>query len=251
MEPLSACIISFNEADRIAACIESLAFCDEILVLDSRSTDRTREIATALGARVEIQEFLGHRRQKQRAVELARHDWVISLDCDEIVTTPLGAEIQARRAAGLGDAAAFSMPRRNIYLGRRMRHGFFWPDRKVRWFDRRRARWGGTDPHDRVEPDQGVEVVLLHGEILHDSFRSLADARKTNREFAMIAARALAAEGRRASVLTPWLRSAAVFFKCMGPKLAFLDGWRGVLAAWMSARHNYWKYSQLRVLQGR
>lgn len=249
MEPLSACIISFNEEDRIEACIRSLQFCDEILVLDSESTDRTRAIASELGVRVETQPFLGHRRQKQRAVELAAHDWILSLDCDEIITTPLADEIQRIRQQGLGASSAFSMPRRNIYLGRKMHHGFFWPDQKVRWFDRRRARWGGIDPHDRVEVDSDANVTQLSGEFLHDSFRSLADARDTNHRFALIAAKALAADGRRAGPLTPWIRAVAVFTKCMGPKLAFLDGWRGVLAAWMSARHNYWKYRELRTIQ--
>ena len=141
------------------------------------------------------------------------------------------------------------MPRRNIYLGRRMRHGFFWPDRKVRWFDRRRARWGGVDPHDRVELEDHAIVTPLSSELLHDSFRSLEDARRTNRNFALIAASAMAEEGRRAGPLTPWVRAVAVFAKCMGPKFAFLDGWRGVLAAWLSARHNYWKYRELRSIQ--
>lgn len=249
MEPLSACIISFNEEDRIEACIRSLQFCDEILVLDSESTDRTRTIASDLGARVEIQSFLGHQRQKQRAAELATHNWVLSVDCDETITPGLAQEIQQQREQGLGDAAAFSMPRRNIYLGRMMRHGFFWPDRKVRWFDRRRAHWGGVDPHDRVEVDPGAHVTRLQGELLHDSFRSLADARATNWKFALIAAKALAEHGVRAGPLTPWVRAVAVFAKCLGPKLGFLDGWRGVLAAWLSARHNYWKYRELRSIQ--
>jgi len=249
MEPLSACIISFNEEDRIEACIQSLHFCDEILVLDSNSTDRTRDIASRLGARVETQTFLGHRRQKQRAAELANHDWILSLDCDETVTPALAEEIQRHRQQGLGSTAAFSMPRRNIYLGRKMRHGFFWPDRKTRWFDRRQARWGGIDPHDRVELNADAAVTQLSEELLHNSFRSLADAQDNNWKFALIAAKALAEEGRRAGPWTPWVRSIAAFAKCMGPKLAFLDGWRGVLAAWLSARHNYWKYRELRSLQ--
>ena len=106
MEPLSACIISFNEEDRIEACIRSLQFCDEILVLDSESTDQTRTIASELGARVEIQSFLGHQRQKQRAAELATHNWVLSVDCDETITPGLAQEIQQQREQGLGDAAA-------------------------------------------------------------------------------------------------------------------------------------------------
>ncbi|MEZ5989794.1 MAG: glycosyltransferase family 2 protein [Planctomycetota bacterium] len=248
MIPISGCVISLDEEDRIEACLRSLAFCDELLVLDSGSSDRTRELAEACGARVEVQPFLGHRAQKQRAVELARHDWVFSLDCDERVTDGLRGEIEARRRAFSEDAAGFSMPRRNVYLGRPMRHGLFWPDRKLRWFDRRRCRWGGTDPHDRVEAEPGARIVALGGEILHDSYRSFAEHRRTVERFAAIAARALRDEGRRAGPLAPWTRAVAALAKGLGPKLAWLDGWRGVLAAWMSARYDYLKYRDLRRL---
>lgn len=248
MIPISACVISLDEEDRIEACLDSLSFCDELLVLDSGSTDRTRELAEARGARVEIQPFLGHRAQKQRAVDLARYDWIFSLDCDERIGDRLRVEVEALRRDFPTGVAGFSMPRRNHYLGRPMRHGLFWPDRKLRWFDRRRCRWGGTDPHDRVEPDPDAQIVALQGELLHDSYRSFAEHRRTVERFAAIAARALRAEGRRAGPLTPWTRALAALVKGMGPKLAWLDGWRGVLAAYMSARYDYLKYRDLRRL---
>lgn len=245
---LSACVISFQEEDRIERCLRSLDFCDEILVLDSGSTDATVERARALGARVEHQDFLGHRDQKQRAVELATHDWIVSLDCDESLCDALRGELKAKLSAGVAaDVAGYSMPRRNTYLGRAMRHGLFWPDRKLRVFDRRRARWGGTDPHDRVECRAGRIVELEHP-ILHDSYRSFAEHRATVTRFADIAARALAAEGRRARLWTPPLRAIFALLKGAVLKAGLLDGWRGLVAAWMSARYDWRKYAQLRRL---
>jgi len=244
---ISACIISFQEEDRIGACLESLGFCDELLVLDSGSTDRTREVAAAAGARVEVQvPFLGHRDQKQRCVELARNDWVLCLDCDERVTESLALEIRNRLEREPEGIAGFRVPRRNRYLGKWMRFGSFWPDRKLRLFDRRRARWGGTDPHDRVEVTGGGEVVDLASPIEHDSYRDFAEHRRTVENFAAIAARAMAEEGRRATRIDPWARGAAALCKAWFGKAGVLDGWRGVVAGWMSARYDYLKYRELR-----
>lgn len=248
MIPVSACVISKNEEDRIARCLRSLAFCAEIVVLDSGSTDRTREIAAAHGARVLVQDFLGHSRQKHRAAELARHDWILSLDCDEWLTDTLAAELRAFLASPPAGALGASVPRRNLYLGRAMRHGIFWPDRKLRLFDRRRAQWGGVDPHDRVEPFGEGSVVPLRGELMHDSYRSFAEHRATVRRFAEIAARAMQAQGRRAGPLAPPLRSVFAFVKGAVLKHGVLDGWRGVLAAAMSARYDWIKYRELRAL---
>ena len=246
---VSACVISFQEEDRIERCLASLAFCDEVFVLDSGSTDRTRERALAMGARVEVQPFLGHRRQKQRAAELAEHDWILSLDSDECLSAALRDELEALvRAAVPADVSAVSMPRQNRYLGRVMRHGMFWPDRKVRLFDRRRASWGGTDPHDRVEVAAG-RVLALDGAIEHDSYRSFDEHRATVDRFAAIAARAMAEEGRRASLFDPWLRAGAAFLKGAVLKGGVLDGWRGLVAAAMSARYDRKKYALLRGLQ--
>ncbi len=246
MIPISGCIISFNEEDRIADCIRSLSFCQEILVLDSESTDRTREIATSLGARVEVHPFLGHRDQKQLAVDRASYDWIFSLDADERVSAELLPEIRAMQEGGAGSCVGYSMPRKNRYLGRWMKHGLFWPDRKLRCFDRRHCRWGGTDPHDRVEPEAQAEIGQWHGVITHDSYRTFAEHRSTVDRFAAIAAEAMWQEGRRASPLSPWTRALGAWIKALGPKLAWMDGWRGLLAAWMSARYNFVRYRSLR-----
>jgi glycosyltransferase involved in cell wall biosynthesis len=246
-------VISFQEEDRIARCLESMAFCEELLVLDSGSTDRTVEIARELGARVERQvPFLGHRAQKQRAVELAGHDWILSLDADEWLSEELEAEIQRlRREPEFAGPAAYSMPRKNRYLGRWMRHGKFWPDTKIRLFDRRRAFWGGRDPHDRVELMPGVAdpVRPLKAALCHDSYRDFGEHQRTVERFTDIAAQALWEEGRRAGLFAPWTHGAFAFFSALIPKMAVLDGWRGGLAAWMAGRYGYLKYRKLRSLQ--
>lgn len=248
MIPVSGCVIARDEEDRIAACVESLGFCAEVVVLDSGSRDRTREVAAALGARVEIQDpFLGYAAQKQRCVELARHDWIVALDCDERVTPALAAELAGALAAEPDGVAGFTVRRRNRYLGRWMRFGDFGRERKLRVFDRRRARWGGTDPHDRVEVLSG-RVLALAGAIEHDSYRSFAEHRRTVERFAALAADALAAAGRRASALDPWLRPAAAFLGCAVLRAGLLDGWRGLLAALMAARYDHLKYRRLRRL---
>ena len=155
---LSACIVTFNEADRIEACVRSLSFCDEILVVDSHSQDDTRARAAALGARVIERDWPGYRSQKQFAVEDARHDWVLCLDADERLTPQLREEILAARAAGFPGVAGYSVPRLTDYFGRFLRHGNAYPDRLVRLFDRRRGGWVGEEsPRDPPPPPAGVQ----------------------------------------------------------------------------------------------
>jgi len=246
--PITGCVISLDEEDRIEHCLRSLSFCDEVVVLDSGSSDRTRQLAEACGARVETQDFLGYSAQKQRCVDLALHDWIFSLDCDEAVTEELSVELRslARHGLAANGPAGFRVPRSNIYLGRAMRHGTFWPDRKLRLFDRRRARWGGTNPHDRVELIGAHPIEDLNAAIEHISYRSLDEHRDTVQRFAEVAAEAMAAEGQSAGSLSPWSRGTAALFKSLVLKVGFLDGWRGFLAAWMSARYDFRKYALLR-----
>ncbi len=244
--PLSGCVIAFQEADRIVDCVRSLAFCDEVVVLDSGSTDGTAELAAEAGARVSLRApFPGHREQKQNAVDAARHDWVLCLDADERVTPALRAEIERLRAAGLR-GAGYEMPRRNHYLGRVVRRGLFWPDRKLRLFDRRRARWGGTNPHDKVVVDGDGEVVRLDGAIEHLSYRDFRHHLRTIDSFTAIAARALHAQGRRATWLDLLFRPPAVVVKSLLLKRGFLDGWRGFLISAMAGYYDWLKYWRLR-----
>jgi glycosyltransferase involved in cell wall biosynthesis len=243
--PISGCIICYQEADRIADCIRSLAFCAEVVVVDSGSTDGTQAIAHGLGARVlENRPFPGHRQQKQFAVDHARNDWVFCLDADERATPALQARLQALAAAGLA-GAAYDMPRHNHYLGRVLRAGLHWPDRKVRLFDRRRARWGGTNPHDHVEVDADAGLLRLAEPIEHLSYRGFRHHLRTIDSFTAIAARELAARGRRTNPFDLLVRPPAVFVKSLLLKRGFRDGWRGVVVAAMAAYTDWKKYWRL------
>lgn len=242
---LSGCVISFQEADRIADCVRSLSFCDEVVVVDSGSTDGTRELAASLGARVVVNApFPGHREQKQFAIEQAAHDWVFCLDADERATPELQQRVAQLRREGF-TAQAYEMPRRNHYLGRIVRRGLFWPDRKIRLFDRRVARWGGVNPHDRVEPAAGSVVQRLDAAIEHLSYRDFRHHLRTIDSFTAIAAAAMAREGRRTNPFDLLVRPPAVFVKSLLLKRGFVDGWRGLLIAAMAAYADWMKYWRL------
>jgi len=244
--PVSACVITYQEEDRIEDCLRSLSFCQEVLVVDSGSTDRTQDLARALGAAVHVNEpFPGHREQKQWAVDHAQHEWVLCLDADERVTPELRDRLVGLQAAGL-QGAGYEMPRRNHYLGRVVRRGIVWPDRKLRLFHRGRARWGGTNPHDRVEMEVGGRLIQLEESIDHLSYRDFRHHLRTIDSFTSISAAAMRAEGRRARWWDALARPPAAVFKSLVLKRGFLDGWRGVVIAVMAGYYVGLKYHRLR-----
>lgn len=243
---LSACIVARDEEDRLGDCLSSVRWCDEILVIDSHSADRTREIAAAAGARVIERDWPGHVAQKDFAIREARNDWVFCIDADERVSPELEKEIVALRDAGFPDAAGFSVPRVSKYLGRWIRHGTWYPDIKLRLFDRRRGRWAGRDPHDRVEVDG--PIVRLRGELLHLPYRSLEEHLITIDRYTTIMARELHAEGRRARLSDLVLRPPARFFIYYVLRSGWLDGWRGLLMASLAAHYVRIKYAKLWIL---
>ncbi len=243
---LSACIVTRDEEDRLPECLDSLRFCDEILVVDSHSRDRTREFAAARGARVVLRDWPGHVAQKEFAIREARHDWVLCVDADERVSPALAEEIIGLRAAGFADFAGFSVPRLSRYLGRWIRHGTWYPDWKLRLFDRRRGRWGGRDPHDRVLV-QGA-TRRLRGELLHDPYRSLEEHLATIDRYTTTMAAQLHADGRRAQLSDLVLRPPLRFLGFYLLRRGFLDGWRGLLLAYLAAHYVRLKYAKLWVL---
>jgi glycosyltransferase involved in cell wall biosynthesis len=244
---LSACIIARDEEDRLGDCLASLAFCDEVVVVDAHSTDRTREIAEAAGARVIEREWPGHVAQKEFAIRQARNDWVLCIDADERVSPPLEKEIVALRDLGFPERAGWRMPRLSCYLGRWIRHGTWYPDHQLRLFDRRRGRWTGRDPHDRVELDG--PAGRLRGDLLHHPYRSLEDHLATIDRYTTGSAALLHEQGRRARVIDLVVRPPWRFLRFYVLAGGWREGWRGLLMAYLAAHYVRLKYAKLWLLE--
>ncbi len=245
---LAAVIITLNEADRIGACLASLAFCDEVIVVDSGSHDATRALATATGARVIAHPFAGYRAQKDFAVGQASHDWVLCLDADERVTPALRAAIEAVRAAGFARAAGYRFARATEYFGAFLRHGNAYPDRVLRLFDRRRGGWrGDREIHEHVSVDGAV--ATLAGELEHRAYRSLDDQLARYRRYATLMAADLDARGRRARLADLVIHPGWRFLRGYLVRAGFLDGWRGFLFACLEADYVREKFARLWALQ--
>ncbi|MDR2871362.1 MAG: glycosyltransferase family 2 protein [Xanthomonadaceae bacterium] len=246
--PLSACIIAFNEADRIGDCLASLAFCDEIVVVDSGSGDATREIALRMGARVLVRPFDGFRSQKDFCVAQASHDWVLCLDADERVDDTLRAAIQAERESGFSRAAGYRFARLSDYFGRFLRHGNAYPDRVLRLFDRRRGGWrGAREVHESVKVDG--TVATLHGDLLHFPYRSLMQQLTKTERYAKMMADYDFARGKRASIVKMIVAPMWRFWRGYLFRGGFLDGWRGLVYAYVRANYVRQKSIMLWLLQ--
>jgi len=244
---ISACVITLNEADRIEACLQSLAFCDDIVVVDSGSTDGTAELAAALGARVLQRVFDGYRSQKDFAVRAARHDWVLCLDADERVTASLRASIEAERARDFS-AAGYRFARATEYFGEFLHHGNAYPDRVLRLFDRRRGGFRGErEIHEHASVDG--DVGTLAGDLEHRAYRSLSDQLARLERYARLMAEHQHGAGRRAHlynvVLNPFWR----FVRGYVLRAGFLDGWRGLLYALVEANYVRQKFVMLWLLE--
>lgn len=239
---VSLVVIAKNEADRIADCLASVPFADELLVLDSGSTDGTPEVAEALGARVIRTDWPGHVIQKNRALAEARGDWALSLDADERLSPAAQAEARAALAAP-GDAVGFSFPRCSHWLGRPIRHGRWYPDRKLRLVRRGRGRWGGLDPHDLLSADG--PVTRLSGDILHFPYRTLAEHLSTIDRYSRISADGMRARGQRAHLWDLALRPPAHLVDALVLRRGLLDGPRGVAIAGLGAAHTLLKWGRL------
>jgi glycosyltransferase involved in cell wall biosynthesis len=241
---VSACIIAKDEAKRIAECVKSVAFCDEVVVLDSGSTDGTQDLARAAGARVIDTDWPGFVAQKNRAAAAAAHDWVLSIDADERVDDRLRAAIERLRAGPEPDVAAYEMTRHVFTLGRWIDHGGWFPEWRVRLFDRRRATWGGTDPHDRIETS-GRVARLSEGEIEHYTYDSISDHLAQIDRFTTIAAREKLAKGDRASLASMLFRPPWRSFRMYVLRLGFLDGRAGFVLAVLAGYYVFLKYAKV------
>lgn len=242
MAPLSVAIVARDEADRVGAALDSVAFADEIVVLDSGSTDDTVAICAARGARVMQTDWPGYVAQKNRALAACRHGWVLSLDADEVVSPALAEEIQAL-LRGEPPCAGYAVARRNHWLGAPMTHGTWGRDWKLRLIRRDRARWEGTEPHDAAVVDG--PVGRLRGAIDHHPYRDLGEHLATIDRYTRLAARDMARQGRKAHwwdlLFRPTLHFVAAFLLRRG----FLDGVRGLLVAGLGATYVLLKWGRL------
>lgn len=247
MEKLSVVIITLNEEEHLDRCLSSVqAVADEILILDSFSTDQTPHMARAHGAVFRQHAFDGYISQKNRALDMARHDLVLSLDGDEALDEGAVAEILEIKKNRTADG--YSFKRRNHYCGKWMRFTSMYPDRKIRLFDRKKARWGGYDPHDKIMMDPEARIIRLNASLLHWVYRDLNEHRSKTRSFARIAGSAYARQGRRAGPLSKYTHALARFVSEWIRHAGFLEGRRGWHFAILSARYTYLKYKHLKEI---
>jgi len=238
---LSVVLIAHNAAHQLEECLASAAFADEIVLVDSGSTDATREVADRHGARVVSRDWLGFGRQKQFAVEQARHDWVLCLDADERVSPELRAGIERALAAPV--APVYRMARCNRFLGRWLRHGEGYPDWSPRLFDRRKARWSDDPVHEKVL--YAVTPGTLEGDLLHDSAEDLARYLDKQNRYTTLAAEQLYERGRSAGAFELLASPVVRFFKFYVLRLGFLDGLAGLVHIGIGCMNSYLKYAKL------
>ena len=244
---ITATIITLNEERNIARAIESLRCCDEIVVVDSGSTDRTVELAQNLGARVLEEGWRGYAGQKNRAAEAASNDWILSIDADEALSEALEAEIwQVKKHGPKHDA--YTMPRLAQYLGKWILHSGWYPDRKVRLFDRRKAKWSGDFVHESVVVEGSVGY--LEENLLHFTCDSLSEHLRTLDRYTTLAAEEIVATGKGISMTKlladpPW-----TFLRTYVVQRGFLDGFEGLVIAYMAAVYTFLKYAKARNMSG-
>lgn len=248
---ITATIITLNEADNIREACESVAWADEVLVVDSESTDTTRELAAGCGARVLINPWPGFSKQKQFAVDNATHDWIFSLDADERLSPELRASMEELRKRNNGNLAdGYRLARRAFYMNRWIRGGGWYPDYQLRLFNRKRGHWRDRVIHESVVMDDGARVETLRGDLLHYSMHDPEHHRQMiEQRYAPLGAEQMFREGQRTSALQSSIAGPAAFIRSFILKGGFRDGRVGLTIARMAAYHASLKHSILRERQ--
>jgi len=248
MQQLSVVIITYNEEKNIGRCIESVKkIADEVIVVDSFSDDNTVHIAGSLGAIVTQLKFDGYIKQKNKAIDLASHDHVLLLDADEALSDELANAIL--KAKENFTYRAYSMKRCNIFRGKYIRHGLWYPDKKLRLFNRRFGSCGGLNPHDKIIMHKPVDVKLLDGELLHYTYNTLEEYRERNEEVSTVAAQSMYDAGIRGSKFKIIFSPIWAFMNGYFLRLGFLEGYEGFVIAVNTSQQCYSKYQKLRQLK--
>lgn len=247
-EKLSAVIITFNEERNIQRCLQSLeGVVDEIIVVDSFSSDKTKEICAEFDLTFIENSFQGHIEQKNFAMNQAGNDFVLSLDADEALSEELRAEILQAKKKFEFDAYTFN--RLTNYCGQWIKHCGWYPDRKLRIWNKSKGAWGGENPHDMVIMESAVKTKQLKGDLLHYSYYTINDHTRQIEFFSDIGAKAAFDAGKRSSILSILFKPAFKFFRDYFFKLGFLDGYYGFVISMNSAHAKFLKYHKLRELQ--
>jgi len=248
--PISVCMIAGNEAHRIRRALDSIAgWTSEIIVVtDNNTTDGTGKIAESYGAKVFCEPWKGHAAHRNFASEKTTLPWLLAIDADEVVSPQLRDEIHQVFISGkMADWAAFSLPRCTIYHGRWIRHGDWYPDRKVRLWRRGRGSWSNTQLHEKLLVEG--RVGRLRNDLLHHSMESLEHQTRKTLSSADDFVQECEKQGRRVGVIDlafrPWWRFLRGYFL----KLGFLDGWQGYTIAWMTAFYTFLRYARVREQQ--
>ncbi|MDX1905961.1 MAG: glycosyltransferase family 2 protein [Bacteroidia bacterium] len=245
MHLISAVIIAYNEELNIGRCLDSLAgVADEIVVVDNHSSDRTAEICRAYGARVHPHAFEGYVSQKNLAISLATHDWVLSLDADEALDVPLKAAILA--AKNRDDYDAWRINRLNHYCGRPIRTCGWYPDARIRLADRRKAAWTGYVLHEELTATPDARIGHLPGDILHYSYPTVASHLQKATRYAQLGAEDRYARGTKAPYWKLIVKPAAIFWRRYLLQGGWRDGYYGWIICAISAWETFAKYALLR-----
>lgn len=248
---ISVTIITLNEEPNIGEACRSVAWADEIVVVDSKSSDRTPEIAAHCGARVISRDWPGFAAQKQFAADQASHDWIFCLDADERVSEELKASIATLKNHSDNQLAdGYLIPRRSFYQGRWIRGGGWYPDRQLRLYRKAKGSWQGEHIHESVKMNSGARIERLSGDILHYSVRDAGHHHQMIGErYAPLAARQMFEAGRRTSVLKIATAAPAAFFRSLILKGGFRDGLAGLSIASFAAHHAFLKHLMLWEIQ--
>ncbi|MEN7547434.1 glycosyltransferase family 2 protein [Rapidithrix thailandica] len=245
---LSAVVITYNEEKNIERCLQSLQnVADEILVVDSFSTDRTEEICAKYKVRFITNPFEGHIQQKNWATGQATYDYVLSLDADEALSSELEANIlELKTAEEVMDG--YWMNRLTSYCGKWM-HYIWYPDRKLRLWNRHKGHWGGENPHDKFLLKDGSSTGLLQGDLLHHTYHSIAEHVEQINKFSEIVAKEKFKKGKRTSLLGVFVHAIGKFISKYFFKRGFMDGTSGLIISVMSFYDTFLKYIKLYMLQ--
>jgi len=244
---LTGVVITYNEEEKIARCLVSLLqVCEEVLILDSFSTDATCNIATNLGVKVFQHAFDGHIQQKNRAITFATSPFILSLDADEELSEELIKSIKKVKQDWQFDA--YQMNRLNNYGGQWISHGAWYPDKKLRLWDSRKGQWGGENPHDKFIMNLPSSISFLKGDLLHYTMNGYGDLKNQTEKFSTIAAKAMFEKNKKMSKLTIILKTVFRFIKEYVFLLGFMDGKAGWQIAFMNTKYVWLKYTKLNSL---